>query len=412
MEGPHKVIVKYSGKDIPKSPYTVNVEGHAGDANKVTASGPGLQPEGVCVNRPTYFDISTKHAGKGVPEVIILDPQGHKTSVPAKVRQIGQDQWRCEYVSPHLGLHSVNVFYAGKPIPNSPYGVKVGPVSDAKKVRASGRGLQPTGVRVGDDATFNIYTDGCGEGTPNVRIIGPGGVNYNVQLRKFDGSTYEARYNPMKEGRYRIMITYGGQEIPKSPYDVAVGPKITSNVVAYGPGLRGGIVGYPAAFTVETNGEQGNLSFSIAGPSQAEITCKDNEDGSCCVRYTPAAPGDYAVHVLMNEQDIPNSPFIAKILPKGDFYPEKVKSYGPGLQATGVTIDQPALFTVDATKAGDAPLDVRVSDCFGNSIPINITDQRDGTKKCIYVPKNTLPHTVEGKSNSNLDELSQLKFFL
>uniref|UniRef100_A0A336KFR7 CSON010271 protein n=1 Tax=Culicoides sonorensis TaxID=179676 RepID=A0A336KFR7_CULSO len=395
MEGPHKVVVKYSDKDIPKSPYTVNVEGHAGEASKVVANGPGLQPEGVCVNRPTYFDITTKDAGKGVPEVIILDPAGHKTTVPAKVRQIGQDFWRCEYVSPHLGLHSVNVFYAGKPIPNSPYGVRVGPTSDPKKVRAAGRGLQPTGVRVGDDATFNIYTEGAGEGVPDVRIIGPGGVNYNVQMRKVDGTTFEARYVPNKEGRYRVMITFAGHEIPKSPFDVAVGPKIKSNVVAYGPGLRGGIVGHPAAFTVETNGEQGNLSFSVAGPSQAEISCKDNEDGSCCVKYTPTAPGDYAVHVLINEQDIPNSPFMAKILPKSDFHPENVKSYGPGLQPTGVTIDTPAAFTVDTKTAGDAPLEVKVSDCFGTNVPINIIEQKDGTKKCVYIPKTTSPHTVE-----------------
>jgi len=47
-------------------------------------------------------------------------------------------------------------------------------VSDAKKVRASGRGLQPTGVRVGDVADFKIYTEGAGEGHPDVRVIGPG----------------------------------------------------------------------------------------------------------------------------------------------------------------------------------------------------------------------------------------------
>ena len=41
-------------------------------------------------------------------------------------------------------------------------------------MRASGRGLQPTGVRVRDKADFKIYTEGAGEGTPEVRIIGPG----------------------------------------------------------------------------------------------------------------------------------------------------------------------------------------------------------------------------------------------
>lgn len=47
-------------------------------------------------------------------------------------------------------------------------------MSDAKKVRASGRGLQPSGVRVGDVADFKIYTEGAGEGHPDVRVIGPG----------------------------------------------------------------------------------------------------------------------------------------------------------------------------------------------------------------------------------------------
>lgn len=72
MEGIHKVTVTFNTRDVAKSPYSVNVDGVAGDASKVTASGPGLQPEGVIVKKPTYFDIHTKDAGKGVPEVIIL----------------------------------------------------------------------------------------------------------------------------------------------------------------------------------------------------------------------------------------------------------------------------------------------------------------------------------------------------
>lgn len=59
-EGPHKVFVKFSGRDIPKSPYAVKVEGHAGDASKVTVSGPGLQPDGISIGHSTFFDIHTK----------------------------------------------------------------------------------------------------------------------------------------------------------------------------------------------------------------------------------------------------------------------------------------------------------------------------------------------------------------
>lgn len=79
VEGNHKVSVKFAGREIPKSPYNVSVEGHAGDPTKVTASGPGLNPEGNMVHRPTYFDISTK--GILVVKIFIFI-SAHKKLIP------------------------------------------------------------------------------------------------------------------------------------------------------------------------------------------------------------------------------------------------------------------------------------------------------------------------------------------
>lgn len=65
--------------------------------------------------------------------------------------------------------------------------------------------------------------------------------------------------------------------------------------------------------------------FSIEGPSQARIECDDKGDGSCDVRYWPTEPGDYAVHVICDDEDIKDSPFMAHILPAAnDIFPEKV----------------------------------------------------------------------------------------
>lgn len=224
-------------------------------------------------------------AGHGVPEVIILDPLENKTTVPVKLQQTSPGVWRCGYVSPLLGLHSVNVFFSGKPIPNSPFGVKISPVSDARKVKASGRGLQPNGIRVNDEADFKINTEAAGEGTPEIQIIGPDGIYQTFSLKKTDDHTYCAAYKPIKEGKYVVMIKFGGVEINKSPYEVNVGPYKETLIKAYGPGLVGGVVNYPALFIVETNGETGALGFSIQGPSQAKIECHDNGDGSADVRY-------------------------------------------------------------------------------------------------------------------------------
>jgi filamin len=229
----------------------------------VTASGPGLEPEGVIVNRPTYFDIFTKDAGRGAPEVVVLDPAGQKNTIAVKLRQISPDVWRCEYMAPTTGVHSINVFFAGHPIPKSPFGVRVSPVSDARRVRASGRGIQPNGVRVRDAADFKVHTEGAGEGALDIRVIGPGGINEPVQLRKIDEHTTEAVYHPRKEGRHIVMISYGGQEINKSPFEVNVGPYKETEIVVFGPGLYGGVVDQPALFTVETNGNEGALGWLL-----------------------------------------------------------------------------------------------------------------------------------------------------
>lgn len=166
----------------------------------------------------------------------------------------------------------MNIFFGGEPIKGSPFGVKISPLSDPRRVRMRGRGIQSRGIRCGDDADFLIYTEGAGIGTPEVKIIGPGGINQNVNIKQINDTTYECHYYPMKQGEYLIMCKFAKENIPKSPIKLLVGPRKDSSIIAYGPGLRGGVVGYAAAFVVETNGETGALGFSVAGPSQVNMT--------------------------------------------------------------------------------------------------------------------------------------------
>lgn len=57
----------------------------------------------------------------------------------------------------------------------------------------------------------------------------------------------------------------------------------------------------------------GGLSLAVEGPSKAEISCKDNKDGTCTVSYLPTAAGDYNIIVKFDDKHIPGSPFTAKI---------------------------------------------------------------------------------------------------
>lgn len=57
--------------------------------------------------------------------------------------------------------------------------------------------------------------------------------------------------------------------------------------------------------------------MAIEGPSKAEISCTDNQDGTCSVSYLPVLPGDYSILVKYNEQHIPGSPFTARVTGRG-----------------------------------------------------------------------------------------------
>lgn len=75
---------------------------------------------------------------------------------------------------------------------------------------------------------------------------------------------YECCYVPSRPGRYVVSVAYGGQPIPKSSFAVQVLPARKCRVRAFGAGLFGGVVGQPARFTVETNGEPGTLGRPMA----------------------------------------------------------------------------------------------------------------------------------------------------
>jgi len=60
-----------------------------------------------------------------VVDVGIVDPKGAKNTVRPVITKKSPDLWYVEYTAFIPGLHSVNVFFAGKQINNSPYPVSV-----------------------------------------------------------------------------------------------------------------------------------------------------------------------------------------------------------------------------------------------------------------------------------------------
>ncbi|XP_007425313.1 filamin-B isoform X2 [Python bivittatus] len=396
VTGLHKVTVLFAGQHISKSPFEVNVDKAQGDASKVTAKGPGLEITGNIANKSTYFDIYTAGAGVGEIGVEVEDPQGTNIA-EVMVEDKGNQVYRCVYKPLQAGPHTVKVVFAGEHVPKSPWGILVGEACNPNACRASGRGLQPKGVRIRETAYFKVDTKAAGSGDIHVAIKGPKGLEELVKQKEFMDGVYAFEYYPVTPGKYIVTISWGGHNIPKSPFEVQVGPEAgPQKVRAWGPGLHEGVVGKSADFVVESIGpEVGSLGFAIEGPSQAKIECDDQNDGSCDVKYWPKEPGEYAVHIMCDDEDIKDSPYMAFIQPASlDFDSDKVKAYGPGLERTGCIVNNPADFVVDTKEAGDAPLKIYAQDADGNPIDIQMRSKPDGIYACSYIPTKPIKHTI------------------
>uniref|UniRef100_A0A3B3R689 Uncharacterized protein n=1 Tax=Paramormyrops kingsleyae TaxID=1676925 RepID=A0A3B3R689_9TELE len=154
-------------------------------------------------------------------------------------------------------------------------------------------------------------------------------------------------------------------------------------VRAYGPGLKGGVVGKPAPFTIDTKGAgTGGLGVTVEGPCEAKIECQDNGDGSCSVSYIPTEPGEYAINVLYADTHIPGSPFKALVQPAFD--PSKVTASGPGLERGKAS--EVGTFTVDCSKAGNAELTIEIVSESGAKAEVHIQNNSNGTYSITYTP--------------------------
>ena len=113
----------------------------------------------------------------------------------------------------------------------------------------------------------------------------------------------------------------------------------------------------PAEFYVDAKGTKlDSLTFAVEGPGKAPVEVEETGPHQLTVRYVAEEKGEYTIHVMCEEMDIPTSPFKVKISAKGDA--SKVYADGPGLKPGCMTgkKEKPLTFIELANLNGDPRL--------------------------------------------------------
>jgi filamin len=176
-----------------------------------------------------------------------------------------------------------------------------------------------------------------------------------------------------------------------------------------GPGLDGGEVDIPATFDLKSADNTGKPLDHGDEPFEVKITdpdgellpadLVDNKDGTYKCDYVPKKAGPHKVEVTLAGEPIKGSPKQVNIDPATPD-PAFCTADGPGLEHA--TVGEEAPFTIRAHNKAGMPLKVGghkfESTLEGphGKLPVDITDNNDGTYGAKYVPIH------EGKSKVNV----------
>ncbi|CAH8522190.1 unnamed protein product [Dicrocoelium dendriticum] len=414
MEGEHRIIIKFAGREIPNSPFRIFVEGAAGDPSKVVVNGPGVDKNDEhFVGRRTYFTVNARDAGNGLVQCTIVDPNSRQDVVKAHITQPSGDAvYRVEYTPKEPGVHQILVTFGGTKLPNSPYFIHVSPEFHPELAYTTGRGVQARGIRAQDKVHFNVHTEKCGgDASVQANMTRADGEAEKVSVELVEKDLWRCSYIPQRPGKYLLRVLYGGEDVQNSPFEIVVGPYKKSTIKAFGSGLTAGTVNNPNIFTVFCQEQSSKISFSIEGPSEARMDCFNNGDGTARVTYLVSQPGEYAVHIMYGGEDISDSPFMPIIYPdEGNINADRVRIHGPGVDKSRSVLfaGRPVEFYVDGLADAlpsetykalresnlESILCIQCADYLGDPVPVSYRLRPDGSVVYSYTPKKSGVHTV------------------
>ncbi|ESO96023.1 hypothetical protein LOTGIDRAFT_160005 [Lottia gigantea] len=286
------------------------------DASKVCVSGEGCERARKDVT--AQFTVDGRLAGPGTCRVEL---KGVKNDINVNIDDIKYNRYRCSYLSHNTGGYLLYVYWSNKLIHNCPMKVSIGDKGAAAKVNLYGDGLQ--GGIAGEEMMFIVDAQdaGAGEVTANCRS-----QHHSAQcdVKDEENGRFKIWVRPPEPGKYLLIVTFDGTDIPGSPFVIRVGePPDASKVKAFGPGIENGLIyNYQSRFLVETHGAgAGKLAVRIKGPKaafKAEMLREGKNDRTILCHYDPTEPGKYTISIYWSGQEIPGSPFKSLIFESRD----------------------------------------------------------------------------------------------
>lgn len=373
--GNFSLSVTSDGDHIPGSPFQLKVR-PAPDASKCKIFGHVIDnPSGLVVERALEFKVDTTDAGVGELTVTAKDPKG--ATIPVFIAKDMSNTAREVHsvkIDPKVqGKYEVSMMWSGKHVSKSPFTFQL---CDPKAVVIQDL-PDPTGyvARKGEAITFLVdgRKAGMGELKAAAKLEGGQLVNF-IQKKNKDG-TILLSYTPEKEGRFELILTYGGVSILSTQWIVDIADLSTFKVIPpQGPTK----VNEDIRFVINGLSKKQSKNISISAKNKthdAAVKLEFSDKGVSTARFTAKNVGEYIVEVKMASKHVAGSPFTSVVVNPASCV---IQGSVPTILSAGTTHE----FTVNTAGAGPGELTFEGTSESGGVSPVEvvITSVKGGKK--------------------------------
>ncbi|XP_014668912.1 PREDICTED: filamin-B-like [Priapulus caudatus] len=363
------------------SPFEVHVKDfamqqtHLGlthEPGHVVASGRGLK--GGRVGDRLWF-VAEVHTAEGQLETFITAPNG--SHIQARQSKQKDGDYKIDWSPTVPGRYQIDVMQSGRAIMGSPFYAEV---YDPSRVVIE----EVTQAMVAHEAGFKVIYVDAGRADLLVTITSPSGGNLPFDIHEGSGFTYIS-YVAQEPGKHRVVITYGGDDVPRSPLTVLADEAQAGMVIATGDGLYRCLVDEEAHFTVR--GLKDQPVVRVDGPNSiAKVTVRPVPEQGWKIFYTPVEVGIFNIKIFGNGREITGSPYHPKVTD-----PRRVKVVGGWhsiMDANNrlyLKVGEEKRIQFDITEAGPGEI---MADVDGphDQVPVAVEKPSDTRRRVCFTP--------------------------
>ena len=412
--------VAYGDSQVTGSPFKINLCPPRPDLVRHTRT---TLPDFEGGPAAMFFDTSA--AGRGEMSAVITNDLGNP--VTKKVEKLSFTEHKVTFIPDEPDVYTANVLWNGQPIAASPFKVDTRPPLRPELIECG----PPIYSDINSPVNLAMDISRAGPGKVSAKCVNDKEeeVPVSIEQPSRSGDQYNITFIPKDHGNYQLSVFFEGDEIQGSPFPVNLCPVLeTADMVlvedvecSFIPEEFQGaplsldepkveeeesheitaFIGDPLSMEVMAEDEdqrKGKVMASVlgskVGPTEAIVS--KNSDGTFKVFFDPTVADRYTINVLLNDEPVPNSPFVVNYIDRVDA--AKCRIFGLQDIPSIPQVNEPISFGVDTTKAGDGKLLVTSDgpslEDESSQLKIDESEEEPGIHHISYLPTAMGEHRV------------------